>query len=251
MQQLTNLSRKMRDQSAIQAKAAFHASSSHGPACSYTRFPAKTDAAASPKSVLNSMIAGNARFVSGLCGEWGPNGCPKDNPPALSLVAGAHSAVRAKLAASQEPLMCVVGCADSRVPVEAIFDQCAGDIFTVRIAGSVYAPAAAGSIDYAVKHLGCKVLMILGHTSCGAVKAAQLQRAEICEEPPALAELLLDIKKDLEAPGPEDMVERNVCVNVTKARDNPTIRERIDKGELMVVGAVYDLASGAVKLLDH
>jgi carbonic anhydrase len=65
-----------------------------------------------------------------------------------------------------------------------------GDIFTVRIAGSAYTPAAAGSIDFAVKHLHCQVLMILGHTSCGAVTAAQLPRAIIRREPPALASLL-------------------------------------------------------------
>jgi carbonic anhydrase len=217
---------------------------------SYVAFPCDTAAASSPAAALEHIMAGNARFVAGQCGVWGSDTCPPGNPAALSLASGKDSVVRARLTGGQHPLICVVGCADSRSPAEAIFDQCSGDIFTVRIAGSVYTPAAAGSIDFAVKHLKCQVLMILGHTACGAVKAAQLPRATIRSEPPALADLLLEIKKGIEKEGPEDMNERNVHSNVARALRDPLIRAAVGDGKLLVVGAIYDLVTGVVTLLD-
>ena len=117
--------------------------------------------AGEPQSVLHQLLEGNKRYHRGLYGDR------------LAVAdAKGNSKTRQNLANGQTPGAAVLSCADSRVPVEAIFDQSVGDIFVVRTAGNICSPCAEGSLDYGVKHLGIKVLMVLGHAGCGAVKAA-------------------------------------------------------------------------------
>ena len=164
-----------------------------------------------------------------------------------------NSQTRHKLKDGQAPGAAVLGCADSRVPVESIFDQSVGDLFVVRTAGTLYSPCAAGSLDYAVKHLKVKVLILLGHSACGAVKAAQLEEEDINGETKPLGDLLLDIKQGLVACKectPENAVLVNVREQVAKASANPLIKEKVAEGVLHVQGAIYDLATGRVELVE-
>ena len=165
-----------------------------------------------PKQTLHALLDGNLRFAR----------APPTEQLALNRARGADSELRAALAPGQAPGAAILGCADSRVPVEAVFDQSAGDLFVVREAGTLYSPSAAGSLDYSIDHLGVKLLVLLGHTSCGAVKAAQLELSAIRNESPLLASLLLDIRRGLVAcralESPSKAVAANVRVQVSRQR---------------------------------
>lgn len=197
-----------------------------------------------PAQTLHALLDGNLRFARAAPTEQ----------LALNRARGPHSELRAALASGQAPGAAILGCADSRVPVEAVFDQSAGDLFVVREAGTLYSPSAAGSLDYSIDHLGVKLLVLLGHTSCGAVKAAQLELSAIRNESPPLASLLLEIRKGLVAcralESPANAVAANVRRQVARALANPVVSRRVASGELLVVGAIYDLKSGLVELVD-
>merc|ERR1719450_311888 len=134
-----------------------------------------------PYDVLQDLQRGNSRFCMGA--------------PATSEKSAFD---RRSLVGTQFPSVAILSCADSRVPVEIVFDQGLGDIFVVRVAGNFLDTAAAASLQYAVKHLGVKVLMVMGHEACGAVKAAGLPTAKIQQEPPDLAGALLMLKEGLD-----------------------------------------------------
>lgn len=195
-----------------------------------------------PQSVLHQMLEGNKRYHRGLYGDRVAVANAKGN-----------SKTRQNLANGQTPGAAVLSCADSRVPVEAIFDQSVGDLFVVRTAGNICSPCAEGSLDYGVKHLGVKVLMVLGHAGCGAVKAAQLESRDIKGESAALAGLLFDIKSGLQACKtctPEIAVEVNVRHQVAALSKNPLVKSKVASGELILVGAKYDLATGQINLVE-
>ncbi len=198
--------------------------------------------AGDPQTVLYQLLEGNQRYSRGLYGDR----------VALANAKG-NSKTRHNLANGQTPGAAILSCADSRVPVEAIFDQSVGDIFVVRTAGNVCSPCAEGSLDYGVKHLGVKVLMVLGHAGCGAVKAAQLESRDIKGESAALAGLLFDIKSGLQACKtctPEIAVEVNVRHQLAALGKNPLVKSKVSSGELILVGAKYDLATGKVTLVE-
>jgi carbonic anhydrase len=182
---------------------------------------------------LKDLLAGNERFVAGKTLN------PRQSPADFS-----------KLATGQTPDAVIVGCADSRVPPEILFDQGVGDLFVIRVAGNVVSgagPTVKGSIAYAVVVLGAPLVMVLGHSQCGAVKAA-LETKEL-DVPQSIRDLVGMVstggEKDLDR-----AIVANVRAGVTKLKSlEPTLTRYIETKRLKVVGGVYNLASGKVSLV--
>jgi carbonic anhydrase len=160
-----------------------------------------------------------------------------------------------KLSEGQFPFATIVGCSDSRVSGEILFDQGFGDLFVSRTAGQVMAEATYGTVEYAYLELGTKLIVVLGHSGCGAVAAA-IKRPE---NPPghivtlinAIKPAALEVEK---MPGDktENAVRLNVINQVNELRQLESVLSRAyEKGELLIVGAVYNLSTGKVEFLDE
>ncbi len=199
-------------------------------------------AAAGPDEVLRTLLDGNRRFMKGE--TTGPRRRPADF---------------AKLAEGQAPRAVIVGCADSRVPPELVFDQGVGDLFVVRVAGNVVSGAGAtvkGSIEYAVAELGVSLVLVLGHTQCGAVKAA-LKHLEARDAlPGAIKELVNTIQpavaraKGEAGDALENTIKANVALGVERLKAlEPILAGPVKEGKVKVVGGVYDLRTGGVTVL--
>lgn len=168
---------------------------------------------------------------------------------------------RRALTHQQYPVAAVLGCADSRVPTETVFDQRLGDIFTVRVAGNTVSGPAEASLQYAINHVGVKLVIVMGHEGCGAVKAAQLPKDQIEQQPAALCSLLRSIKSGLDEPrlnGIQDprAADREASViNVKRqvlqlARDKG-VQAKVKAKQLIVVGAFYEITSCHVDFFDQ
>ncbi len=156
--------------------------------------------------------------------------------------------LKAKTAEKQEPFAAVLSCANSRVPVEFVFDQSIGHLFVVRVAGNVATPEIVASLEYGVAVLGTKVLMVLGHGSCGAVKATIEGKAV----PGQISALYAPIQPAVDAAGPDldAAIDANAKIQASLlSKASPLIAGAIKEGKLKVVAARYDLASGKVSLL--
>lgn len=156
-----------------------------------------------------------------------------------------------ELAAGQNPHAIVLGCADSRVPPEIIFDQGLGDLFTVRVAGNVAGVNELASIEYAVEHLHTPLLVVMGHQKCGAVSAA-VEGGEAGGHLPDLIKAIqpaVDKAKGMPGDAIENAVRNNVEMVVKKLRSEPVLAPFVKQGKLRVVGAVYSLDSGKVTWL--
>lgn len=196
-----------------------------------------------PDAVLARLMAGNARFVKGELQH--PGRTPKDF---------------AFLAEGQKPQAIIVGCADSRVAPEVIFDQGKGELFVVRIAGNVVhgsGPFIKGSVEFAVAELGARLIIVLGHEACGAVKAAVAHIDANDTLPGAIRDLVEVIRPAAASVRgkPGDKVENAIAANVRMGVERlknlePILAGKVKSGELKVVGAVYKLKTGEVKLLD-
>jgi carbonic anhydrase len=192
-----------------------------------------------PQEVLQDLQRGTARFWTGTAQR-----------PEKSAFE------RRALISKQFPLTAVLGCSDSRVPVEIVFDQGLGDMFVVRVAGNVVETGTAGSLQYAVNHLKVKVLVVMGHEGCGAVKAAGLPEETLKDFDPALCSCLKHIKSGLDFgrlacvhdPRSHDReaVVTNVKRQVEALTEDPKIMEKVRAGELIVIGAFYEISSGIV-----
>lgn len=196
----------------------------------------ETDSLITSDAALQKLMEGNARFVS-----------ENSTHPHQSAAER-----RAELVTSQHPIAVVVGCSDSRVPPEIIFDQGLGDIFVVRTAGEVMDNASLGSIEYALEHLGVPLIVVMGHDSCGAVEAA-VDGGEAPGHIASLVEAINPAVNEAKKMGKEDQllnesININV-VNVVKELSNtePIISEHVKDGKLKIVGSRYNLASGAVE----
>jgi len=181
-----------------------------------------------PAQALQRLMEGNARFASG-----------KPQGPHRSL-----ARVR-DTAADQKPFAAILSCADSRVPVELVFDQGFGDLFVVRNAGNVAAPQEFASLEYGAAVLGTKVLLVLGHSSCGAVKAAMAGKPV----PGQISVLYQHIRPAVDAGGGD--LAKTVAANVrfqaaTLAQASPVLADLVAQRALQIVGGVYDLATGVV-----
>ena len=158
------------------------------------------------------------------------------------------SILKAKTAEKQEPFAAVLSCADSRVPVEFVFDQSIGHLFVVRVAGNITTPEITASLEYGVAVLGTKVLMVLGHGNCGAVKATIEGKAV----PGQISALYAPIRPAVDAAGPDldAAIDANAKIQATLLSEaSPIIAGAIKEGKLKVVPARYDIVSGKVSLL--
>jgi carbonic anhydrase len=206
------------------------------------RATGKPSAAVGPDEALHKLLEGNRRFTKGETND--PRRKPEDF---------------AKLAEGQTPMAVIVGCADSRVSPELLFDQGVGDLFVVRVAGNVVSGAGAsvkGSIEYAVAELGVSLVMVLGHTHCGAVKAALKHISASDTLPGAIADVVNTIKPAVEQakgqPGDalENAIKANVGIGVERLKSlEPILAGPVKKGRVKVVGGVYDLRTGGVTVI--
>jgi carbonic anhydrase len=195
--------------------------------------------AISPEAALQRLMRGNQRYAA--------------NTPEQSD----FSAGRSARVSAQFPIAAVLGCSDSRVVPDLAFDQSPGDLFVVRLAGNFLDEDGLASLEYAVKFLGVPLLMVLGHTNCGAVAAAVKVVMERAEMPGHLPELIKSIEPAVIAAHgrhPSDLVaasiEENVKLNVKRMyEDTPILSEALAAKTIVAVGGVYDLATGKINLV--
>lgn len=194
------------------------------------------DAELAPDAALARLLAGNARYVSGAP-------LPAD-----------YAVGRIERALTQRPIAAILSCADSRVAPELTFDQGPGDLFVVRVAGNFVSEDGLASLEYAINFLGTRLIVVLGHSNCGAVDAAIKMVRDKIELPghlPALLDPILPAAADaLAAPG-EDMLGTAIAGNVRRSVGalnvaGPIIGPAVSSGQVMVVGAVYDIATGRI-----
>jgi carbonic anhydrase len=209
--------------------------------CSWLAFVASSMAGESAgvgaDEALSRLLNGDKRFVAGKSEE----------PTGAALVERRHV-----LAKDQKPFAVILGCSDSRVPPELIFDVTLGDIFVVRTAGEVVDAIVLGSLEYAVEHLGTKLIVVLGHERCGAVTAAVSGATDTGDIPDVLKAISPAVEETKGQSG--DAIENAVRAN---ARDiarrlqssGPIIAPRVQSGEVKIVAAYYSLDTGQVELL--
>lgn len=197
--------------------------------------------AITPEAALKRLMDGNARYAANRMDM-------KD-----------FSAQRAARAKAQHPIASILSCADSRVAPELLFDQAPGDLFVVRIAGNYLNPDALASLEYGVGVLGTPLVMVLGHSGCGAISAT----IQEIQSPKPLPGHIWDIthairpgiQKVVKAGGPDLMeraIEANVEYNVMQtAAAQPVLAEAVKNGRVRVVGGEYELATGRVRLLGY
>jgi carbonic anhydrase len=171
---------------------------------------------------------------------------------------------RAELAKAQNPFAIVLGCSDSRVPAEIVFDQGLGDLFVIRVAGNIVAPSQVGSVEFAASRYGARLVVVLGHTQCGAILATleELQRPTenqsrnlhsiVDRVRPSIEALLqTELRRDMDKLI-QHAVRANVSASVNHLRHGSEILEQLIKNEgLRIVGAEYSLETGTVEFFDH
>ena len=219
----------------------------------------------SPAEAISRLKEGNGRFTAGNMQHPHESSDERsymaknsyENAGMIFLGMNAEQAAkrRAELATSQHPFAAIVSCSDSRVPPEIVFDQGLGDLFIVRVAGNVINDEGLGSIEYSVDHLGTRLILVLGHQSCGAVKAAKETIAAKTKAPGHIESLVTAIKPAVEATAKDDLdttIKANVK-NVVRAlhSSTPILKTKADSGEVSVVGATYSLDTGVVTFLDE
>lgn len=187
-----------------------------------------------PDQSLQRLIEGNQRFINGR----------RQNP---------HQDIARliEVAKGQKPFAAILGCADSRVPSEIIFDQGFGDLFVCRLAGNIATQGAIGSLEFAVLSLGAKVIMVMGHKRCGAVDAT-IRGGQV---PGQIASLLEAIKPAIKNSGTptaaqvEEATKANILYQAERVRNSSVISQLIQEGKVKVVGGYYDLDNGKISLV--
>jgi carbonic anhydrase len=197
---------------------------------------AAIEARQQPAAALQLLVSGNAGFVAG-------------RPRPVDLSPGRIG----ELSAGQKPYAVIIGCADSRVPPEHLFGAGLGDLFVIRIAGNVIDESALASVEYAVAHTGCRLVVMLGHTSCGAVTAAVAD----AKDTPAVAGLVARIRpavNDARHGGDTGLLARAITGNAMRQRDalrsSQLLAGMERDGEVALAVATYDLSDGSVDWLD-
>jgi len=200
----------------------------------------------SAREALNRLADGNRRFTSSVAGS----------DTMLSQA-------RRELTSSQQPFAIVLGCSDSRVPAEIVFDQGLGDLFVIRVAGNIVAPSQVGSVDFAAARFGTRLVVVLGHSECGAIVATleELQRptenqsrnlrAIVDRVRPSVEGLLdTDLRHDLDALV-KQAVRLNIRASANHLRHGSEVLEQLIQNDgLLVVGAEYSLKTGVVDFFD-
>lgn len=183
------------------------------------------------------LVDGNQRYVSGGV-----------------LKKDLGQARRTDLLKGQKPFAVVLTCSDSRVPAELIFDQALGDLFIIRVAGNVIDPVTLGSIEYGVEHLGSPLIVIMGHSSCGAVKAA----VDGGEAPGSIGSIVEKIKPSVEkakASGAagnalyQKSEDENILAAAADIKKSPIVSHLVEAGKVKIVNAKYDLGTGVVTFM--
>jgi carbonic anhydrase len=192
---------------------------------------------------LSTLQTGNMRFYEGHPVH------PNQDPARRELVSG-----------GQKPHTIIISCSDSRVAPETIFDQGLGDIFTVRNAGNVVSPEVIASVEYAVEHLGSKLILVMGHESCGAVGAAVASKAGVSNGSESLDTLVRQVRGNLTsasvtAAGIDKTFRQSVKENVTAnlrslVQRSEIVREAVEKKGVVLGQAIYSLKSGRVEFWD-
>ncbi|HXZ59357.1 MAG TPA: carbonic anhydrase [Steroidobacteraceae bacterium] len=196
-------------------------------------------------TALAALRDGNRRFVAEL----------REAGPARTR--------RRELPAGQEPLAIILGCSDARVPAEIVFDQGLGDLFVIRVAGNIVAPSQVGSVEFAAEAFGTRLVVVLGHSNCGAIHATLDQLARPSrDQSPNLRSIVNRIRPAVEgliergAGGNRDaLVQQAVRANIRMSADHlrhgsEVLEQAIEKDGLLVVGAEYSLESGVVDFFD-
>jgi carbonic anhydrase len=194
----------------------------------------------SAEQALARLVAGNERFVRG-----------KARFPTV------QREVLAELARAQRPYATILGCSDSRVPPELVFDAGFGELFVVRVAGNVISPEVMGTLQYAGVHLRTPLFVVLGHQGCGAVQAALAAKHQGARERRHIAGLLKNILPGLRGVGAERApqrqldaaVEANVRWSMRQLLETPEAKARAAEGVMKLVGAIYELKTGRVRFL--
>jgi carbonic anhydrase len=196
---------------------------------------------------LERLREGNRRFVANVRGD---NALTSQNR-------------RNELVAGQEPFAIILGCSDSRVPAEIVFDQHLGDLFVIRVAGNIVAPSQVGSVEFAVDRYGTRLVVVLGHSMCGAVQATleELERSTD-NRSPNLSSIVDRIRPSVEGlletrhqPGTDLLLEQAIRANIRASADHlrhgsQLLEQYILQDGLLVVGAEYSLESGTVDFFD-
>jgi carbonic anhydrase len=207
----------------------------------------------SARAALEALRAGNQRFVSKLGLESGPAlGAAAARPPRYELPLG-----------RQEPLAIVLGCSDARVPAEIVFDQGLGDLFVIRVAGNIVAPSQIGSVEFAAERFGTRLVVVLGHTRCGAILATL---EELARPDPSrsrnLTSIVGRIRPSVEPlfagrlrNDPDALVKEAVRANIRASVDHlrhgsEVLEQLAEQGKLTIVGAEYSLETGLVDFFD-
>jgi carbonic anhydrase len=202
--------------------------------------PRAAEATMTPKQALSRLVAGNRRFVN-----------DKVTNPRRTTVR------RVEIAQGQNPFATLVSCSDSRVPLELIFDQGLGDLFVVRVAGNTAADALViGSVEYAATVLSTPLIMVLGHTECGAVKAAidAVTNGTVYpgDLPAVIAPVIPAVQQTASSPEAEQLQDATVA-NVQNQTEGlaavQLLAQKVSAGAMQIVGAVYDLHTGKVSVL--
>ena len=201
----------------------------------------------SATEALERLREGNRRFVS----DVGGNG-----------IISARSR-RSELVIDQKPFAIILGCADSRAPAEIIFDQGLGDLFVIRVAGNIVAPSQVGSIEFAAERFGTRLVVVLGHSMCGAVRATleELERPTESRSP-NLRSIVDRIRPSVEAlvelqieHDPDILIQKAVRANIRASQDHlrhgsQILEQLVQQDQLVVVGAEYSVETGVVEFLD-
>jgi carbonic anhydrase len=192
--------------------------------------------ALTPEHALQELLAGNRRFVSGVGFH------PRQSPYR-----------RTEVVPGQHPFAAVIGCSDSRVPPEIIFDCGLGDLFVIRTAGHALDDTGYASVQYVAEHLGVPLIIVLGHSDCGAVKSA----VGGLQAPGHLGTLIARLQPAVEAAAeqPGDLLQNAVLENIRRTVSHlktlqPVLADLIANGKVSVVGALYDLETGGVTLVE-
>ncbi|HEU4401129.1 MAG TPA: carbonic anhydrase [Candidatus Polarisedimenticolia bacterium] len=201
----------------------------------------------SARKALERLLEGNRRFVSGASGR-----------EALR-----SQSRRDELTAGQEPFAIILGCSDSRVPAEIVFDQGLGDLFVIRVAGDIVAPSQVGSVEFAAERFGTRLVVVLGHSRCGAILATLEELGHPTKGQSRNLRSIVDrIRPSVEAllttelrHDPEILMREAVRANIRASADHlrhgsEVLEQLIRKDGLLVVGAEYSLETGVVDLLD-
>lgn len=201
----------------------------------------------SAEEALRRLREGNLRFVAGVRGHSTPD----------------KHAAQGRSVARQEPFAVILGCSDSRVPAELVFDQGFGDLFVVRVAGNIVAPSQVGSVEFAAERFGTRLVVVLGHSKCGAVQATLEElKHPAKDQSPNLRSIVSRIRPSVEAllateleNDPDALLQEAVRANIRAStahlRHGSRILERLTRtGGLRIVGAEYSLETRAVDFFD-